>query len=153
MSQELIERMRMEAQIHAQEARTANATIAEIYQLCSGGEPVTGFSLAVDSGYGDKKQTLWLDCSAWGKRWEGVTPYLVKGAQVSVQGELGTREHEGKTYITVDVKEVKLGGKGEAKPESSASRQQRQAPTREPSYADEDGDGIPFRQFRHRAYF
>jgi hypothetical protein len=42
MSQELIERLRLEAQIHAQEARTANATIAEIYQLCSGGkgEPV-----------------------------------------------------------------------------------------------------------------
>lgn len=37
----LIERLRQEAQIHAQEARTANATIAEIYQLCAGatGEP------------------------------------------------------------------------------------------------------------------
>ncbi len=37
----LIERMKMEAQIHAQEARTANATIAEIYQCVCGatGEP------------------------------------------------------------------------------------------------------------------
>lgn len=37
----LAERLKMEAQIHAGEARTANATIAEIYQLCTGatGEP------------------------------------------------------------------------------------------------------------------
>lgn len=38
---ELCERLKLEAQLHAQEARTANATIAEIYQLVTGatGEP------------------------------------------------------------------------------------------------------------------
>ena len=38
---DLIERLKLEAKFHAQEARTANATIAEIYQLCTGatGEP------------------------------------------------------------------------------------------------------------------
>lgn len=38
---DLCERLKMEAQIHAQEARTANATIAEIYQIVTGatGEP------------------------------------------------------------------------------------------------------------------
>lgn len=37
----LVERLKQEAQIHAQEARTANATIAEIYQCVTGatGEP------------------------------------------------------------------------------------------------------------------
>ena len=34
---DLINRLQLEAQIHAQEARTANATIAEIYQVVSGG--------------------------------------------------------------------------------------------------------------------
>ena len=34
---ELVSRLRQEARIHAQEARTANSTIAEIYQLCTGG--------------------------------------------------------------------------------------------------------------------
>jgi single-strand DNA-binding protein len=127
-----------------------------VTRFTQSGEPVTGFSLAVDSGFGDKKQTLWLDCSAWGKRWEGVTPYLVKGAQVSVQGELGTREHEGKTYLTLRIADLKLvGGKGEAKPESSAPRQQRQAPSRDASYgevADPDQD-IPFDSLRHRSTY
>ncbi|RYF31379.1 MAG: hypothetical protein EOO23_02760 [Comamonadaceae bacterium] len=38
---QLVERLKQEAQIHAQEARTANATIAAIYQLVTGatGEP------------------------------------------------------------------------------------------------------------------
>ena len=37
----LIARLKLEAQMHAQEARTANATIAEIYQAVTGstGEP------------------------------------------------------------------------------------------------------------------
>lgn len=33
----LVDRLKMEAQVHAQEARTANATIYEIYQVASGG--------------------------------------------------------------------------------------------------------------------
>jgi hypothetical protein len=33
----LVDRLRTEAQIHAQEARTANATIYDIYQVVSGG--------------------------------------------------------------------------------------------------------------------
>lgn len=40
-SHDLVERLRQEARIHAQEALAANATIAEIYQICTGstGEP------------------------------------------------------------------------------------------------------------------
>jgi single-strand DNA-binding protein len=121
------------------------------------GEPVTGFSVAIDSGFGDKKVTIWLDCSAWGKRYEGVAPYLVKGSQVFVQGELGTREHEGKTYITLRVADLKLVG-GKQTSESSEPRQarptpQRSAPSRDASYADVEGDDIPFRSFRHRSHY
>ena len=75
------------------------------------GERVTNFSLAVSSGYGDKQKTLWLDCSAWGDRFTKLAEFLPKGAHVHVAGELGTREHEGKTYLTLRVAEVKLLGK------------------------------------------
>ena len=78
-----------------------------------GGTAVCNFPLAVRSGYGDKEQTLWLDCALWGKRAEGkLLDYLTKGAQVAVSGELGTREHEGKTYLTLRLSELDLiGGK------------------------------------------
>ncbi len=78
-------------------------------------ESVTGFSLALDSGFGDSKQTLWFDCSGWGKRYEAVAPYLTKGSQVFVVGELGEREHEGKTYKTLRLQTLDLvGGKKDA---------------------------------------
>lgn len=103
------------------------------------GDAVTGFSLAMDSGWGDKKQTLWFDCSGWGKRYEGAQPYLIKGAQVFVAGELGEREHDGKTYKTLRLSELQLIG-GKPSSDNSQRQESRQAPA-DDGFAD---DSIPF---------
>jgi len=80
------------------------------------GEPVLGFSVAVDDGYGERKSTLFFDCSLWGKRGEALTPHLKKGGSVTVSGDFGKRELEGKTYLTVRANEITLqGGKQEAR--------------------------------------
>lgn len=106
------------------------------------GKPVTGFSLAVDSGYGDNKQTTWLDCSAWGERYEKVAQYITKGAQLGVSGELGTREHEGKTYVTLRVNDVTLVGKRDTE---SAPRATQPAPATRPATSGmDDPDDLPF---------
>ena len=90
----------------------------------AGGTSVAGFSLAVKSGYGDKAQTVWVDCSLWGKQAEsGLVQYLKKGQFVVVTGELGTREHEGKTYVTLRVSNVTLGGKQDAQKSSQGQQQ------------------------------
>jgi single-strand DNA-binding protein len=95
----------------------------------AGGTNVASFSLAMKSGYGDKAQTIWVDCSLWGKQAEsGLVQYLKKGQFVVVSGEMGTREHEGKTYITLRVEKVTLGGKQE----SQQAPQQR--PTQQPQH-------------------
>ena len=97
-----------------------------------GGKAVTGWSLAVDSGYGQNKTTIWLDCTLWGERGEKVAQYITKGSQVGVTGELGTREHDGKTYITLDVRDVTLLGKSDkpaqAKPQQPAFEEDRDVP-------------------------
>lgn len=115
-----------------------------VTRYTQGGKPVTSFSAAFDNGWGDRKQTVWLDCSLWGERGEKVAPYLVKGAQIVAEGDIGTREHEGKTYITLDVREVKLTGKsdsGNGTPRNNAPRPAR----REPAQVDDFGDeSIPF---------
>lgn len=124
-------------------------------RFTQGGDPVTGWSLAVDSGYGDKKQTLWLDCSLWGKRGEKVAEYITKGSQLGVSGELGTREHDGKTYLTLRVAEVSLiGGRqdsGNGTPRSNAPATTQRAPraTDEPrgEFVEDD---IPFISGRDR---
>lgn len=93
----------------------------------AGGTQVAGFSLAMKSGFGDKAQTIWVDCSLWGKQAEsGLVQYLKKGQFVVVTGEMGTREHEGKTYITLRVNGVTLGGKQDSQGQAPQQSQQRQ---------------------------
>ncbi len=101
------------------------------------GDAITGFSVGVNDGYGDKKRTIWFDCSIFGKRGEKLADYLTKGSRVVVSGEFGTREYEGKTYFTVRVNEIELMGGGERK-ESTA---QQEKPSGEPWGLD---DEIPF---------
>ena len=99
----------------------------------AGGTSVAGFSLAVKSGYGDKAQTVWVDCSLWGKQAEsGLVQYLKKGQFVVVTGELGTREHEGKTYVTLRVSNVTLGGKQDAQKSVQGQQAQQQGYQQQP---------------------
>lgn len=84
---------------------TKDATTRE-----AGSDKVTGFSVAVDDRQGKEKSTLFFDCSMWGKRGETLAQYLVKGSQVTVSGDLGTREYEGKTYLTLRANDVTLQG-------------------------------------------
>lgn len=89
----------------------------------AGGTDVLGFSVAVDDGYGDNKRTLWFDCSVWGKRASALAPHLTKGSAVAVSGDLSTREHEGRTYLTVRVAELTMQGGGE-RHDKTARREQ-----------------------------
>ena len=115
-----------------------------VERFTQGGKPVTGWSLAVDNGFGDNKQTIWLDCSWWGERAGKVAQYITKGSQLGVTGELGTREHDGKTYITLNVRDVSLvGGKSDAAPGSSRQPAQRREPAPAPADVPFDDD-IPF---------
>ena len=101
------------------------------------GTAVLNFSIGVKSGYGDKAQTLWVDCALWGKQAESkLADYLLKGQKVAVTGELGQREHEGKNYLTLRVASIDLCG-GKAEGGSQSAPQQVAA---KPS----DDDGIPF---------
>ena len=81
------------------------------------GDQVAGFSVAVDDRAGREKTTLFFDCSLFGKRGEALAPHLTKGSSVTVSGDFGTREHEGKTYLTVRVNDVTLQGGGKARDE------------------------------------
>lgn len=109
-----------------------------------GSATVCNFAVAVKSGFGDKEQTLWIDCALWGKQAESKLPqYLTKGAQVAVSGELGTREHEGKTYLTCRVTSLSLvGGKQEER--ARPAQTQPSATHQPPAGPDNLDDDIPF---------
>ncbi len=101
---------------------------AEVRDI-SGTKPtkVINFSVAVDTGYGDKKTTLWVECAKFGEN-TGVAPYLKKGTQVHVAGEPGIRQWEsnGKSGVSftlrVDTIELLGGNKpAEGSNESTSS--------------------------------
>jgi single-strand DNA-binding protein len=63
------------------------------------GTPVVKFSVATKKSWKDdndvwRDKTQWHPVVAFGKKFEQMTPRLVKGAHVFVQGELSTREYE-----------------------------------------------------------
>lgn len=121
------------------------------------GTKVCNFPGAAKAGFGDREQTLWLDCALWGKQAESRLPeFLKKGQQVAVSGELSTREHEGKTYLQLRCNSVNLIGKpqeggGQSAPQQQNNQQQQskapqqpQSSAPDPGNFDDFDDEIPF---------
>jgi single-strand DNA-binding protein len=48
--------------------------------------------MAINEGYGDKKQTIWVKGSLWGKRAESLAQYLTKGGLVHVEATLSHKD-------------------------------------------------------------
>lgn len=73
-----------------------------------GGKEYLSYSIAVETGFGDKKETVWLGCSQY-RFGKGVTAILTKGARVFISGALSTwTNKEGKTKLQVDVNDMKI---------------------------------------------
>ena len=106
-----------------------------------GGDPVLGFSVAVDMGKdknGNKRDAVWVNCSIWGKRAESLATYITKGTKLVLTGRPGVNVYEGKGSLTLVVNDLTFMG---------GSQQQRSDDDRggydEPPRDDLDDD-IPF---------
>jgi single-strand DNA-binding protein len=112
-------------------------------QQSQSGTSMCFFTVAVNSGYGDKQHVDYVECAIFGKRAEGgLIQYLKKGKQVLISGEvqLKSREHEGKTYTNMNVSVDKIylvGGKPAQQPQQQPQQQA-------PQSNDQFKDDIPF---------
>jgi single-strand DNA-binding protein len=101
------------------------------------GKKMIEFSIATDQGYGDKKTTLWLNCSKWGEN-TAVAQYLVKGTQVHVAGEPSLNTYtnkEGKdvTTLRLSCQQITLcGGKSDQQQVTPAASESFKAETKLP---------------------
>ena len=78
------------------------------------GTPVCSFTIAIDNGYGENRQTDFINCVAWNKTAEFVCNYFGKGKMIIVIGRISTRSWEGqdgkRNYATeVVASEVSFG--------------------------------------------
>lgn len=114
------------------------------------GTPILQFSFALNSGYGEKRVTSWINCSLFGKRAETLAPMLNKGDKVGISGELTNRKYVDKQgaekySLELRINELTLlSSKGDTKPQASdnnASRVQ-ESGSRDPF--DDLESNIPF---------
>ena len=64
---------------------------------------VVSFSLACDNGYGENKQTSFIECVAWNQLADNLCAYQQKGSLIALMGNINTRNYEKdgrKVYIT-----------------------------------------------------
>ena len=91
------------------------------------GEPVLGFSLAVDNGKdkdGNDRPATWFDCNVWGKRGEGLSKHITKGSRLTLSGRPTARCHEDKAYLGINVDDVTFQGGGQRSDDRGSDRQQ-----------------------------
>jgi single-strand DNA-binding protein len=106
---------------------------------------VASWSLAVNFGYGKSQNTVWLNCSLFGKRAETLQQYIKKGSQIGVTGEINLREYKNKSgdikqSLDLVVSNVTLvSNSSEPKEAAKANGYQKQ-----PESVDELEGDIPF---------
>ena len=108
------------------------------------GEPVLGFSVAIDQGKdknGNKRDSVWVSCSIWGKRAESLQTYITKGTKLVLSGRPSVNVYEGKGSLTLSVNELTFMG-GSQQRDEQGEYDQPSAPA-EPR-SDIDEDEIPF---------
>lgn len=90
---------------------------------------VARFTIAVNNGFGENKETAFVDCVAFGKQVETIKEYFTKGKQIIVRGSLrqnrwetDSGEKRSKLEVTLDnfggFSFVNGGGGGGQKAES-----------------------------------
>jgi single-strand DNA-binding protein len=109
-----------------------------VLRRTQGGDPVLGFSVAVDNGKdknGNKRDSTWYSCSIWGKRAESLENYIKKGTKLALTGRVGVDVYEGRGSLTLNVNELTFQGGGQ-------QGEQRGYDT--PPASDDFDDDIPF---------
>lgn len=112
--------------------------------------PVLTFSFALSSGYGDKKNTTWLNCSIFGKRAQTLSIMLNKGDKVGISGELNNRKWTDKNGVEKYSLECRindltlLGTKNNHQDNSQYQPAKNNAPQTQNQSFDDMPDDIPF---------
>ena len=107
------------------------------------GTPVASFSVA--DSQGRDKPSIWWNCAIFGKRAEALSPYLLKGTQVTVNGSVTEREYTDKNgqqrkSMDVRVNDVALqGGKREQSDQGGYAPTARSAPATRQTAAPQGG--------------
>lgn len=115
--------------------------------------PILQFSFALNSGYGQKQVTTWLNCSLFGKRAQTLADMVKKGDKVGISGELTNRKYTDKSGVEkysleCRINDLTLLGKKDDAGDTNYQPQQNNAPKTQQNdnktNFDDIEDDIPF---------
>ena len=98
---------------------TGRLTAAPEIKTTPSGKSVCSFTIAVDRGYGDNKETDFITCVAWEKTAEFISKYFNKGSEIGIEGSIQTRKWTDKNGNSRTAFEIRvsntqfIGGKKE----------------------------------------
>ena len=103
------------------------------------GRSVCNFSIAIDNGYGDNRQTDFINCVAWQNQADFIGRYFTKGMMIIVIGRISTRSWDGqdgrKNYTTeVVASEVSFGESKKSREANGGGGYTPQQQNYQPSY-------------------
>lgn len=84
------------------------------FRTLATGKGILNMNVAVNSGYGEYKRTLFIKVQQWGDSGKNIQPFLKKGVLIGGAGELSRNEWQsnttGETHVdfVVDVRSVQL---------------------------------------------
>lgn len=107
------------------------------------GKSVTSFTVAVNTGGQNNKETTWFKVSAWERLSEIASKYLKKGNAVFVAGPVKLTKYKGQdgneyTNLEVTARELVLLGSKDDAPQGGGGQSQHYSKTAPPE------DDIPF---------
>ncbi len=103
------------------------------FKYTTGGTAICTFSLAVNTGWGERQRTTWYRVTTFGKTAENANNLLKKGTWVMVHGESYNEDwtgSDGKTRTTakIDIKDFTLPPRETSNPVASNQQQDDEPP-------------------------
>ena len=75
---------------------TGRLTADPELKTTSNGIPTSTFTIANDTGYGEKKKTAFINIVAWRSTAEFVSKHFRKGDMIGIEGSIQTRKYQDK---------------------------------------------------------
>ena len=88
---------------------------------------VCSFSVACEIGWGESKKTEWVKVALFGKRADGLAPYLKKGTAITVSGEgkanAWLKDGEARAEIELVADKITFQGKSTSSDTTSSDKE------------------------------
>jgi len=114
------------------------------------GTAVAKFSIAANRYAKDREEVSFFDVTVWSKQAESLNPYLTKGKQVAIEGELRQerweKDGQARSRVEIVARQIQLVGSKDDKSEPKRSEPKKQERYQGPGPEDfqDDTDEIPF---------